>query len=479
MSGATLGMHPASGRRSMRSRSSDWSVVDLDTDPTPGQVDTIRAWAFELDRDAKTLWNQSHLMRRTLELIAPPKWSGVAAEAFASTLTELVEAAKTTSNQHGEAAWAAKVWASTLAELQEQADTALRDAEHAHEDLLREQALVATLGPQHTALVAALAALEKAYKAAENAPPPAGTKVPAWSEVSASRRQVTATATELANARARFNDAQERLDEATAKAHRAKDEHHEEEQLFARSLDRTLHGAVTRAALPELSDGFVPALSALARYDASGMTSGGIVPASMAVPGPGASLQQIAKWLVSGAYSIAELTAACGGGEVMAAIALITVIGVGKGSSTGGSKSYSPEERVTRARLEMYYWTHNLDGSVKQHIGPAPSSAGKYFDEAAPTADEVEEIVKQKTRKGNNSGVREADTPEEVRDIYKEITRGSEPDDVSSYDGERRLLPDGTRIGLREDSKSGGLTIDIKTPRGSKLKVHLPKGWGK
>jgi hypothetical protein len=54
----------------MRSRSSDWSVVDLDTDPTPGQVDAIRAWGFELDRDAKVLWNQSHLMRRTLELVA-------------------------------------------------------------------------------------------------------------------------------------------------------------------------------------------------------------------------------------------------------------------------------------------------------------------------------------------------------------------------------------------------------------------------
>ncbi|SEH79716.1 MULTISPECIES: hypothetical protein [unclassified Leifsonia] len=206
--------------------------------------------------------------------------------------------------------------------------------------------------------------------------------------------------------------------------------------------------------------------------------NGFIQPASMAVPAAGAGIQQIAQWLMSGAYSVSELIAVCGAASVMAALALIVLGGVGTGS-TSGSRFYTPEERVQRAWLDMYYWTHNPDGSVKQHIGPAVTPFTKYLDEA-PTFEDVNEVLKGKTCKGNNSGVREVDSPEEVRDIYKEITRGSEPvEDAGSYPGERRKLPDGTEVGIREESTSGGVTIDIWSPAGKLTKVHLPKGWTK
>lgn len=201
--------------------------------------------------------------------------------------------------------------------------------------------------------------------------------------------------------------------------------------------------------------------------------NGSVQPASLVAPAPGASAQQIAQWLITGAYSIGALTAACGGAAVMAAITLITMTG-----STGGSRFYTPEERVRRARLDIYYRTHNLDGSVRQHIGPI-SPFDQYLNES-PTFEDVGAILKEKTRKGKNSGVREVDTPEEVRDVYDEITSGSEPvEDVGTYKGEKRRLPDGTEIGIRDESKSGGLTIDIKSPKGPEIKVHLPKGWGK
>jgi hypothetical protein len=204
--------------------------------------------------------------------------------------------------------------------------------------------------------------------------------------------------------------------------------------------------------------------------------NGGIRPASLTVPVPtaGASAQQIAQWLMSGGYSIGALVAVCGGPAVMAAIVLITMNG-----STNGSRFYTPEEQVRRARLEMYYWTHNLDGTVKKRIRPVPSPFGTYFDES-PTFEDVDAILKEKTRKGASPKVREVDSPQEVRGIYEEITTGSEPvEDVGSYKGEKRRLPDGTEIGVRDESKSGGVTIDITSPKGTRVKVHLPKGWGK
>lgn len=198
----------------------------------------------------------------------------------------------------------------------------------------------------------------------------------------------------------------------------------------------------------------------------------------MVVPAAGAGVQQIAQWLLTGAYSIGALTAACGPAAVMAALALIVLGGVGTGS-TSGSQFYTPEERIRRAWLDMYYWTHNPDGTVKQHIGPAPTPFTKYLNEGL-DAEGVDELVKERTRKGRSSKVRESDTPEDLAKLGKDLIEGGErSDEWEDYDGDVYKLEDGTLIGLRNGSRSGGPTIDIRFPNAKQMKVHLPKGWGK
>lgn len=442
----------------MRSSGEDWSVVGFDADPTPGEVEAVEAWARDLGEQTEWLWHQSEAMRRTLTVLEPPAWTGIASEVFAETLGTVLAAAKTATRQHDEAAAAARVWAHSLAETQYEADRARREAEEAQDDLERAQALAGVLSVEHTALVAALATVDAA---------------------SSVRHDEQTVLAELIGARNRLDDAQQRLDEATARARRAKDDYDSEERAFARRLESTLDGALSRAATPELGAEFLSALTTLARYDRAnpGVT---IRPASTALPVPGASVQQIARWLISGAYSVEKLIAVCGAGVVMAAVALVVIGGVGTGS-TSGSRFYTPEERIQRARLRIYALTHNLDGTVKVHIGGTPVGARAQWFNDAKSYEDVDAIVKENSRKAKSGGVREVDTPEDLAKIAEEITQGGEKDDSwGDYKGEVYRLPDGTTVGLRRESSSGGDTIDIKSPDGlRKTKVHLPKGFGK
>ncbi|MGO4593274.1 hypothetical protein AB4Z18_05570 [Leifsonia sp. 2TAF2] len=397
----------------------------------------------------------------------------------------MIDAATHASAQHSKAADASRAWAGAMAELQGGADEACRAAEEAEEDIAAAQEQLDVFGPEHAALLTALTALEKIYKQYANVPPPPGIHVPALSEITAARRQEAKADDLQTSARRHLEDAQERLEDAKKKAREAKHEYDAEAKTFAHRLEATLHGAINRATDPALNEDFVPVLAALTAYDpvASALTRGTVRPASIAVPGAGASTQQIIQWLVTGAFTASELIAACGPVAVMVALAVIAVGGVGTGS-TSGSRFLTPQEQLERARLAMYYWTHNLDGTLKQYVGPAPTELGKYLNEG-PNFDDVNDIVNGKTRPGKSEPHREVDTPDELVDVYKDITRGGKPTETpESYDGTRVELPDGTKIGLRNKSRSGGPAIDIEPPPGANLKdksikVHLPKGYGK
>ncbi len=76
---------------------------------------------------------------------------------------------------------------------------------------------------------------------------------------------------------------------------------------------------------------------------------------------------------------------------------------------------------------------------------------------------------------GKQPHVRELPTSAQIRDLYNRLTENGVPAPPSSYPGQSSLLEDGTRISIREESSSGGTTVDIKFPDGSQMKVHLPE----
>lgn len=83
-----------------------------------------------------------------------------------------------------------------------------------------------------------------------------------------------------------------------------------------------------------------------------------------------------------------------------------------------------------------------------------------------------------KLRPGRSKPNLEVDTPQEIRSTYEDLTRGAEKIDPGNYPADEAYLRgDGTRVYMREGSKSGGPTIDVFKPDGTHIKVHLPKGW--
>jgi hypothetical protein len=76
---------------------------------------------------------------------------------------------------------------------------------------------------------------------------------------------------------------------------------------------------------------------------------------------------------------------------------------------------------------------------------------------------------------GQNRRVRELPDEQAIRDLYGELAEDGTPIDWPGYRGGAVQLPDGTRIGLREDSRSGGETMDAKLPNGEQWKIHIPR----
>jgi hypothetical protein len=69
--------------------------------------------------------------------------------------------------------------------------------------------------------------------------------------------------------------------------------------------------------------------------------------------------------------------------------------------------------------------------------------------------------------KGRNAPVRQLETPNEIRDFWDWLTKSAR-DLPPRGDTARRLLEDGTEINLRQNSESGGPTIEVVTPGSGK-----------
>jgi len=93
-------------------------------------------------------------------------------------------------------------------------------------------------------------------------------------------------------------------------------------------------------------------------------------------------------------------------------------------------------------------------------------------DSASTAARSVEGVLKS-LPKGKQSNVRTVPNKAELDATFRELTRSGDPTSWTNYNGSVYRLSDGTEIGMRASSKSGGETIDIRVPGQAMQKIHI------
>jgi uncharacterized protein RhaS with RHS repeats len=87
-------------------------------------------------------------------------------------------------------------------------------------------------------------------------------------------------------------------------------------------------------------------------------------------------------------------------------------------------------------------------------------------------ASEIEATFGQLAR-GNRPDVRVVASPVELQNLFRTWSRGATAIKGSTYPGSSMKLPDGTIVQIRDFSRSGGPTIDVRLPSGEPIKVHV------
>jgi RHS repeat-associated protein len=112
---------------------------------------------------------------------------------------------------------------------------------------------------------------------------------------------------------------------------------------------------------------------------------------------------------------------------------------------------------------------HGLEGAVVGVLDASGAGEGEaVLGEEGGTA--IEDALAGLTP-GNSPGVYTVDSPEELQQIYDELSAGGKPTN-SSYAGQEVELPNGTRVGIRETSKTGGPAVDINTGS-ARYRIHV------
>jgi len=74
---------------------------------------------------------------------------------------------------------------------------------------------------------------------------------------------------------------------------------------------------------------------------------------------------------------------------------------------------------------------------------------------------------------GRSPGVKVVGSEAELNALYGRLSAGGKTATPPTYKGTMVELPDGTKVGLRIESTSGGKTIDVFGADGKYTKVHM------
>lgn len=125
-----------------------------------------------------------------------------------------------------------------------------------------------------------------------------------------------------------------------------------------------------------------------------------------------------------------------------------------------GSLNFNEKPVAHDGKIHLVDW--------KQAPAPKPSPGH--------TGQDVRNAIKN-LPKGTGPFIGEIRSEQDLRNLWDWASEGSTPSTGSKYPGTERVLPDGTRIGMRK-SDDHGPTMEIRTPDKSYTKIHVNEARG-
>ena len=198
------------------SRPTDWYVVDLGGDPTPGEAWGVRSLAREYGEIAASARSESTVLTRVQSSGSSAVWVGEAAEVFREKLEDFPENIAKCAASFEIVRDAMYSWASSVESWQTQADTNLNKARLARADIEAAQAVLEAAQAAASSVQGDLDRALRTYNQYQYVEPPASVKVPTAYQISQLRYRATGASSSTTSASGTVQEAQDRFDAAKA-----------------------------------------------------------------------------------------------------------------------------------------------------------------------------------------------------------------------------------------------------------------------
>ena len=171
---------------------------------------------------------------------------------------------------------------------------------------------------------------------------------------------------------------------------------------------------------------------------------------------------------------------------VLMLLAMTSAVGASASTTTGTTPNFTYDDlalarsdasRVVSASVHVSALRYGEPSALDELVeplfgGPLHPNGPRFATEAGSASASTIDDALSGLSAGRTGGVRTVSSVGELDDLFAQLSRGGEVVE-NSYPGKLVRLPDGTTVGLRGASKSGGPTIDIVKPSSAPVKVHV------
>lgn len=219
------------------SRPTDWHVVDLGSDPTPGDYWDVRALGTKYGEIAEVAGDVSRIVTAVQDTSGEGAWLGKAGDTFRTNLDTLPEDVKKCAKSYGIARDAMSAWATTMQDSQSKADRGLNDARVAQADLTSAQAALSTALANQQSANSDYDRMDKLSTQYKTTEPPSGVTVPTDWQMRQSANARYSAGQAVGSAQSSVASAQSALDAAKRLVMEAKGDYEDGARTVVQKID--------------------------------------------------------------------------------------------------------------------------------------------------------------------------------------------------------------------------------------------------